>query len=139
MDITTPSHVEVTQPLHKFMKYFKFVRPQTNLIMFLVLQPAVIIHTSTHIHMDTQTSTDTQQHTTIHRQGTFIVRLYQYDFLIQYGYRKFYATTNIFKSTNALKLHRPVLLANITYLGYLYFCCTWLTFFTYLMYFPVPI
>ena len=82
MDITTPSHVEATQPLHKFMKYFKFVRPQTNLIMFLVLQPAVIIHTSTHIQMDTQTSTDTQQHTTIHRQGTFTVslRLYQYDF-----------------------------------------------------------
>ena len=66
MDITTPSHVEATQPLHKFMKYFKFVRPQTNLIMFLVLQPAVIIHTSTHIQMDTQTYTDTQQHTTTH-------------------------------------------------------------------------
>ena len=35
-------------------------------------------------------------------------------FLIQYRYRKFYATTNIFKSTDALKLHRPVLLANIS-------------------------
>ena len=94
-----PSHVEATQPLHKFMKYCKFVRPQTNLIMFLVLQPAVITHTCTHMHMDTHTNIhkqmDTHTHTNIHMQmdtqtytdtqqqtdkGTYTLRLYQYGF-----------------------------------------------------------
>ena len=81
------------------------------------------------MQMDTQQQTD---------KGTYTVRLYQYGFFDLFRYQKFYATTNIFKSTDALKLHRPVLLANITSLGYLV-CCTWLTFFTYLVYFPVPI
>ena len=88
------------------MKYFEVVRPQTNLIMFLVLQPAVITYTHTHADGHTHTQTD---------RGTYTVRLYQYDFFDLIRYQKFNATTNIiFKSTDALKLHRPVLLANIS-------------------------
>ena len=113
--LTCRSHITSTL----VMKYFKFVKPQTNLIIFLVLQPAVITHMLTHMQMDTHTHTHTNIHMQMDTQqqtdkGTYTVRLYQYGFFDLFRYQKFYATTNILKSTDALKLHRPVLLANIS-------------------------